>query len=133
MKTSYELVYSFGVAWNNADSSTIKYLLADNFYYTSQIYSFDFKSKDDFLKYFNNKLSLRDYSDITVIAEIGLYNDNYCLILNELIDGKDFKKLLLIETDEGKIISAEVCILFSPESVQKLNVVPVVKKFARVG
>jgi len=57
-------------------------------------------------------------------AELGEINNKYCLVLTQLQDGVKTKVTFLVETEDGKIISASSCFLPAPQKITMLGFIP---------
>jgi len=119
MKTDKELVIEFAKVWNNLNSSYIKGLLAEDFHYSSQWVFSDIENKKDYLEYLDRKLKAIANSGGSLVAELGIYNDKYCLVLTQ-----DTKVTFLVDTEDGKIIGASTCMIPAPEKVKLLGIIP---------
>ncbi len=119
MKTDKELVIEFAKVWNNLNSSYIKGLLAEDFHYSSQWVFSDIENKKDYLEYLDLKLKAIANSNGTLVAELGVYNDEYCLVLTQ-----NTKVTFLIETKDGKISGANSCFVPAPQKIKMLGIIP---------
>ncbi|MDG1776798.1 MAG: hypothetical protein P8H33_05365, partial [Crocinitomicaceae bacterium] len=84
MQTNKELVIEFGKTWNNLDSSFIRDLLIQDFHYASQWVFSEIENKKDYLKYLDYKLLIIAKSNGSLIAELGVLDNNYCLVINQV-------------------------------------------------
>ncbi len=124
MMTHEELVIEFAKTWNNLDSSYIRELLAPDFHYASQWVFSEIESKNKFLEYLEGKLkAVADSGDI-IIAEVGNYWSNYCLVLTQFKNGSNKKVTFLIETKDGQIVRADLCCIPCPEDIEMLGIIP---------
>tara|TARA_B110000483_G_C17811705_1_gene395366 strand:+ start:43 stop:462 length:420 start_codon:yes stop_codon:yes gene_type:complete len=124
MQTNKELVIEFGKTWNNLDSSFIRDLLIQDFHYASQWVFSEIENKKDYLQYLDSKLSAIAESGGNLVAELGVLNNNYCLVLNQVEDDNDNKTTFLINTKNGKITRADMCLVPAPESITMLGITP---------
>lgn len=124
MRTHEELVTEFAKTWNNLDSSYIHDLLAKDFHYSSQWVFNEINNNEDYLKYLIGKLKTIKSSGSELIAEIGIYRDKYCLVINQIQNGSTKKVTFLIETRDGEITKADTCMIPTPESIKLLGIIP---------
>tara|TARA_B110000285_G_C14985045_1_gene543361 strand:- start:632 stop:1054 length:423 start_codon:yes stop_codon:yes gene_type:complete len=124
MQTNKELVIEFGKTWNNLDSSFIRDLLIQDFHYASQWVFSEIENKKDYLQYLDSKLSAIAESGGNLVAELGVLNNNYYLVLNQVEDDNDNKTTFLINTKNGKITRADMCLVPAPESITMLGITP---------
>ncbi len=124
MKNDKELVIEFAKTWNNLDSSYIRDLLTKEFNYTSQWVFDELKNKEDYLAYLDGKLNTIKSSEGELIAEVGIYRDKHCLVINQINNGKTQKVTFLIETKDGEILRADTCMIPTPQSIELLGIIP---------
>lgn len=124
MKTNKELVIEFAKTWNNLDTSYIRELLIDDFKYASQWVFSEIENKTDYLSYLDGKLLAIANSDSSVVAELGIYNTNYCLVLTQNQNGINQQVTFLIETKDGKIVRADTCMIPGTERIKKTGIMP---------
>ncbi|MDG4946237.1 hypothetical protein NMK71_07415 [Weeksellaceae bacterium KMM 9713] len=124
MKSNKELVTAFAKTWNNLDSSFIRDLLDPDFHYASQWVLDEIKNKEDYLSYLDKKLQAISNSGTRLIAELGEHENKYCLVLNQIQNGRANKVTFLIETKNGKLLRADTCMIPDPKEIKMLNIIP---------
>lgn len=127
LKSHKELVSSYARAFNHLNSNYICDNLADDFQYTSQWVFSEIENKKDYLEYFEQKLKRFINSDIKVIARLGLYRNNYCLVIYQIdLSKRKQTKIvtLLIETQKGEIKRANMCMIPSISQINLLEEIP---------
>ena len=124
MQTNKELVIEFGKTWNNLDSSFIRDLLIQDFHYASQWVFSEIENKKDYLKYLDYKLLIIAKSNGSLIAELGVLDNNYCLVINQVEGDKERIATFLIDTENGKITRADMCFSPAPKSITMLGIIP---------
>ena len=124
MKSNKELVTEFAKSWNHLDSSFIRDLLVPDFHYASQWVFDEIKNKEDYLTYLDKKFEAIANSGAHLVAELGKYENKYCLVLHQIQLGKTSKVTFLIETKNGKILRADTCMIPDPKEIKMLNIFP---------
>ena len=124
MKSNKELVTEFAKSWNHLDSSFIRDLLVPDFHYASQWVFDEIKNKEDYLTYLDKKFEAISNSGAHLVAELGEYENKYCLVLNQIQLGQSNKVTFLIETKDGKILRADTCMIPDPKEIKMLNIIP---------
>lgn len=98
--------------------------MVDDFRYASQWVFDEIESKRDYLKYLEAKFSVVKKLNVKVIAEVGMYNKKHCIILDNIRNGVSEKVTFLVETKNGVILRADMCMIPSPNSVEMLGIIP---------
>ncbi len=79
------------------------------------------------MEYFEQKLKQFLNSDIKIIARLGLYRNNYCIVLYQIdLSKRNQTKIvtLLIESQKGKIKRADMCMIPSISQINLLEEIP---------
>lgn len=122
-----ELLIAYARAWNNLDTSYLHEILDENFEYNSQWVFETMHGKDNYIEYLGGKFEtiLKDPNSFPQ-AEMAYFElafgakDKPCLILSQW----DFKATIMIQTENGKIIKADMVGVPDPETAIKLNQFP---------
>lgn len=126
-RTHKELVFEYAKAFNNLDSSFIKHLLVEDFHYASQWVFDEIQSREKYLNYFESKLESIKNSKTKVVARIGIYQTDYCILLFQIDLSKINKTKtasFIIKTDKGKILRADMCSVPTISEIQLLELLP---------
>jgi hypothetical protein len=111
----YKIVRQFQQAWNNLGVSEIENSLHENFEYGSQMVLSNIYGRGNYLEYLKAKfLAIKNAGD-NIVAQIGKYNNQYCLLItqqeNDLVNSKVIlrKGVLLLKFNEGLMSKAHMC------------------------
>jgi len=124
MKTEKELVIDFAKTWNNLDISFIQDILLNDFHYSSQLVFKEIENKEDYLNYLEGKFKTIKKTNSKVIAELGIYDGEHCLVLKQTIGKITQEATFLIKTKGEKISRADICMIPSPKYVKRLGIIP---------
>lgn len=126
MKKHSKLVEIYAAMFNSLDASQLEKDLADDFCYSSQMVFEEITGKKSYLNYINQKLKTIQESNSVIYAELGIVNDSSepnCLILAQG-NSNNLVATLLIESSQGVIKRADMCIIPSPKSVIRTGIYP---------
>lgn len=121
MKTNKELVIEFAKAWNNLDASYVYDLLAEDFHYASQWVFAEIENKTDYLEYLEGKFKAIKSSDSNVTAELGQYDNDYCLVVAQ---DSNNHTTFIIKTEEGVMKRADMCMVPTIREIKRLDIYP---------
>ena len=111
------------------DSYEFESFLAEAFSYSSQKVLTDMNSRDEFIEYIRTKLETIKKSKNPVYAELGFcsaYGHTDCLIMAQG-DKSNLLGVAYASVDKGKVCSLALCVVPTPDSVERSGIYPGLK------
>ena len=124
--TEKEALSIYARMMHTLDSSEFESFLSEDFSYSSQKVLTDMNSKDEFIEYIRPKLETIKKSKSPVYAELGIcpaYGHTDCLIMAQG-DKSNLLGVAYASVDEGKISSLALCIVPTPDAVERSGIYP---------
>jgi len=112
---TFELVSQYKLAWDNLEILQLDNCLHENFEYGSQMVLTNIYGKENYLEYIKAKFLTIKNSGDNIVAQIGKFNDQYCLLITQkektIITSQTItrKGILLLEFNGGLISKAHMC------------------------
>lgn len=123
MLTQKDACVAYAKMLNTMDSSTIVELLDDNFHFSSQHVLTDIEGKQAFIKYIQGKLQTIKSANAIVYAELAKYDEQDCLLIAQN-SKENLIGTILITAENDKIKTVAMCIIPTPDSVERSGIYP---------
>jgi len=124
-KSEKKLATEYAKAFNHLDTKFIKDLLADDFTYSSQKVFEGINCKNEYLNYLEIKFATIKNSKTNLVCRLAKYRSKHCLALYQVCKGRPtITATLLIDSENGKIIRANMSMIPSINQIQLLDNFP---------